>query len=36
MAFVPMTMNRRPPLARSSAGPISGATTANGAIVSAR
>ena len=35
-ALAPMTMNRRPPRARSSAGPMSGATTAKGAMVSAR
>ena len=35
-ALAPMTMNRRPPRMRSRAGPIRGATTANGAIVSAR
>jgi hypothetical protein len=35
-ALAPITMNRRPPRMRSSAGPMSGATTANGAIVSAR
>ena len=30
------TMNRRPPFVRSSAGPMTGATTANGTIVMAR
>ena len=35
-ALAPMTIHRRPPWARSSWGPISGATTENGAIVSAR
>jgi hypothetical protein len=36
IALAPMTTKRRPPLARSSAGPMSGATTANGAMVKAR
>jgi hypothetical protein len=35
-ALPPMMMKRRPPLARSSAGPMSGATTANGAMVKSR
>ena len=35
-AAEPMTIQRRPPLARSRAGPTSGATTAKGAMVSAR
>ena len=35
-AAVPMIIRRRPPLARSIAGPSSGATMANGAMVSAR
>jgi hypothetical protein len=35
-ALAAITIQRRPPLTRSSVGPISGATTANGAIVRAR
>jgi hypothetical protein len=35
-ALAPTTTQRRPPRTRSSHGPINGATTENGAIVSAR
>ena len=35
-AVTPMSIQRRPPTERSSAGPMNGATTANGAIVRAR